>query len=236
MAVDLRGVRAVLLPGTGSDDDYLRRAFTGPLSRSGATLVAVAPDPSRLVAGYLEALDEAASSSPIAVGGVSLGAAVAAAWALSHPDRAVAVLAALPPWIGVSGTAPAALAARYTADALRRQGLSETIATMRATSPAWLADELSRSWHGQWPDLADALEEAAAYTAPEISELGGLDAPMGVVAASDDPAHPLDVARRWAAAAPRAALQTVSLAEFGPDPAALGTACLAALQRAGERG
>ncbi|NBP86725.1 MAG: alpha/beta hydrolase, partial [Mycobacteriaceae bacterium] len=53
MAVNLRGVTTVLLPGTGSDDDYLRRAFGAPLRRAGATLIAVAPRPQHLVAGYL---------------------------------------------------------------------------------------------------------------------------------------------------------------------------------------
>ena len=85
----------VLLPGTGSDDVYLRRALAGPLERAGARLVNVTPVPQRLVAGYLEALDGALRASPerIAVGGVSIGAAVATRWALAHQDRTVAVLA-----------------------------------------------------------------------------------------------------------------------------------------------
>ena len=76
MAVDLHGVTTVLLPGTGSDDDYLRRAFGEPLRRAGATLVAVAPRPQHLVAGYLAALEDASAAGPVAVGGVSLGAAI----------------------------------------------------------------------------------------------------------------------------------------------------------------
>jgi hypothetical protein len=36
MAVNLRGVCTVLLPGTGSDDDYVYRAFSGPLHDVGA--------------------------------------------------------------------------------------------------------------------------------------------------------------------------------------------------------
>ena len=233
MAVNLDGVKTVLLPGTGSDDDYLRRAFGAPLRRAGATLIAVAPRPQHLVAGYLAALEDASAAGPVAVGGVSLGAAVALAWALSRPGRAVAVLAALPPWTGPADDAPAALSARHTADTLRRQGLDQTIAAMRASSPAWLADELERSWRRQWPHLADALEEAAAYPAPRADDLRRLAAPLGVVAAADDPAHPLTVARDWVAAAPRAGLRTVTLAEFGPDPPRLGAACLAALHDAG---
>jgi len=229
MALNLSGVATVLLPGTGSDDDYVYRAFAGPLHDAGAVVLAQRPEPSRLVAGYLEALDEAARQGPIAVGGVSIGAAVAVAWALAHPGRAVAVLAALPPWTGEPDSAPAALSARHTAAALRRDGLTATTAAMRASSPAWLADELSRSWLEQWPELPDAMEEVASYAAPRTAELEHLDAPMGVVAAPDDFVHPLKVALEWVSAAPHAALRTVTLAEFGPQPALLGAACLAAL-------
>lgn len=229
MAVDLRGVATVLLPGTGSDDDYVRRAFSGPLRAAGATLIAPQPRPDRLIDGYLSALDDAARDGPIAVGGVSIGAAVAAAWALAHPDRAVAVLAALPAWAGAPGAAPAALAARHSAAQLRADGLAATTAQMRASSPPWLADELARSWRGQWPQLPDAMEEAAAYVAPRGAELARLAAPLAVAAAVDDPIHPLQAAVDWVTAAPRAALRTVTLDEIGTDTAALGAACLAAL-------
>ncbi len=229
MAVDLRGVTTVLLPGTGSDDDYVRRAFSGPLREVGALLVAPPPRPDRLIDGYLSALDDAARDGPIAVGGVSIGAAVAAAWALAHPDRTVAVLVALPAWAGAPGSAPAALAARYSAERLRADGLAATTTQMRASSPTWLAEELTRSWRAQWPQLPDAMEEAAAYVAPSCAQLTRLAAPLGVAAAVDDSIHPLQVAVDWVAAAPHAALRTVTLDEVGADPAALGTACLAAL-------
>ncbi|MBU3751823.1 MAG: alpha/beta hydrolase, partial [Mycobacterium sp.] len=96
MAVSVDGVVTVLLPGTGSDDDYLRRALAGPLRGAGAIVVLAAPEPTRLVEGYLDALDRALERAPagrIAVGGVSLGAVVAARWALAHPEQTVAVLA-----------------------------------------------------------------------------------------------------------------------------------------------
>ncbi|MCI4676270.1 alpha/beta fold hydrolase [Candidatus Mycolicibacterium alkanivorans] len=232
MAFTLRGVTTVLLPGTGSDDDYVYRAFAGPLHEAGAVVVAIAPQPANLVAGYLQALEDASRDGAIAVGGVSIGAAVAAAWALALPGRAVAVLAALPPWTGEPYSAPAALAARRTAAQLRTEGLAATMAQMRASSPVWLADELARSWLRQWPELPDALEEAAGYVSPSSAELERLSVPMGIVAASDDPIHPVEVALEWMSAAPRAALSTVTLDEFGPEPAVLGAACLAALQEA----
>jgi pimeloyl-ACP methyl ester carboxylesterase len=229
VAVDLRGVTTVLLPGTGSDDDYVHRAFSGPLREVGALLIAPPPRPDRLIDGYLSALHDAAREGPIGVGGVSIGAAVGAAWALAHPDRAIVVLAALPAWAGAPGAAPAALAARHSASQLRADGLAATTTQMRASSPPWLADELARSWRAQWPQLPDAMEEAAAYVAPSCAELTGLAAPLAVAAAIDDPIHPLQVAVDWVTAAPRAALRTVTLDQIGTDPAALGAACLTAL-------
>ncbi len=59
MAITLRGVPTVLLPGTGSDDDYVYRVFAGPLHEMGAVVIAAAPQPDRLVAGYVHALEEA---------------------------------------------------------------------------------------------------------------------------------------------------------------------------------
>jgi pimeloyl-ACP methyl ester carboxylesterase len=229
VAVDLRGVTTVLLPGTGSDDDYVYRAFSGPLQRVGAVLVTPPPQPDHLIDGYLSALEEAARAGPICVGGVSIGAAVAAAWALAHADRSVAVLAALPAWTGAPGSAPAALAARHSASQLRRDGLAATTTQMRASSPPWLAEELARSWRVQWPQLPDAMEEAAGYVAPSCADLTRLAAPLGVAAAVDDPIHPLQVGVDWVTAAPRAALRTVTLDQIGTDTAALGAACLAAL-------
>jgi pimeloyl-ACP methyl ester carboxylesterase len=229
VTVDLRGVATVLLPGTGSDDDYVHRAFSGPLRALGATLVTPAPRPDRLIEGYLSALDDAAVTGPIGVGGVSIGAAVATAWALAHPERTVAVLAALPAWAGAPHGAPAALAARHSAAQLRADGLAATTTRMRASSPPWLADELSRSWRAQWPQLPDAMDEAAAYVAPDCADLARLAAPLAVAAAVDDPIHPLQVAVDWVAAAPRAALRTVTLDQMGADTTALGAACLAAL-------
>jgi pimeloyl-ACP methyl ester carboxylesterase len=229
VAVDLRGVTAVLLPGTGSDDDYVYRAFAAALHEADAVVVTPPPQPDRLIDGYLTELDNAARLGAIAVGGVSIGAAVAVNWALAHQSKAIGVLAALPPWTGSPESAPAALAARHSAEVLRRDGLVSATSQMRASSPPWLADELTRSWVGQWPSLPDAMEEASRYASPTCAELEGLTVPMGVAAATDDPVHPLEVALEWVAAAPRAALRTVTLDDMGVDPSVLGAACVAAL-------
>jgi pimeloyl-ACP methyl ester carboxylesterase len=232
MAIDLRGVATVLLPGSGSDGDFVYRAFSASLHELGATVIAPAPEPQRLIDRYVAALEDCAQDGPIAVGGVSLGAAVATTWALRHPSRVVAVLAAMPAWTGSPEHAPAAVAARQAAIALRRDGLVAATNQMRESSPAWLAAELTRSWVGQWPGLPEALEQASHYVAPTCGELEDLVPPMGVAAATDDPVHPLEVALEWVSAAPRAALRTFTLDELGADPSALGAACVAALQEA----
>jgi pimeloyl-ACP methyl ester carboxylesterase len=235
MAVSLRGVTTVLLPGTGSDDHFVYRAFSTALHEVGAVVVAPPPQPHRLVAGYRDELDDAARAAdpmPIAVGGVSIGAAVATEWALRNPGRAVAVLAALPAWTGKPDAAPAALAARHSAELLRRDGLTATMAQMQASSPKWLADELTRSWLHQWPALPDTMDEAARYVAPTRGQLAALTVPLAVVSATDDPVHPLEVGVEWVAAAPCAALRTVTLGDIGADPAVLGAQSLAALRDA----
>jgi pimeloyl-ACP methyl ester carboxylesterase len=219
---------AVLLPGTGSDADFVHRAFAPALA--GMRVIAVEPTPHDLIAGYERALAAAADRyGRIIVGGVSIGAAVSLAWAARHPGAAAGALAALPAWIGRPGDAPAAASARHTAAVLRAQGLESTVAAMRAGSPGWLADELERSWRAQWPELPTAMEAAAEYASLTEAELGALRLPVGLAAAIDDPIHPLAAAQRWQSLLPRCALRTLPLAALGDDPANLGRACLAAL-------
>ena len=230
MAVNLRGVTTVLLPGTGSDDDYVYRAFSAALHEVGAVVVTPPPQPDRLIDGYL-ATRWTTPRGPTR--SRSAGCPSAPRW----PPRGRWPIPGTPsrcwprcrPWTGSPETAPAALAARHSAQLLRRDGLASATAQMRASSPPWLADELTRSWVGQWPALPDAMDEAARYVAPTCGELEGLAVPMGVAAATDDPVHPVEVGIEWVAAAPRAALRTVTLDEMGADPAVLGAACVAAL-------
>lgn len=226
---------AVVLPGTGSGADFVTRAFREPLAQLGIYTVAVEPNPRRMIGSYLDALDEAARAhGPILVGGISIGAAVALRWATSKGAEATGVLAALPAWTGSPEGAPAAAGARYTANQLRAHGLDAVTATMIDSSPAWLGVELAKSWRAQWPDLPTALDEAARYHGPGEVDLAGLTVPVGIAAAVDDPVHPVQVAREWAAALPRAEVCTVTLDEIGFDPSILGRAGLAALERAGQ--
>lgn len=79
---------AALIPGTASDEVFVASVFAGPLAAVGLDLVAVRPEPGKeLVSGHLAALDTASRDHPIVVGGISLGAHLAAEWALANPDR-----------------------------------------------------------------------------------------------------------------------------------------------------
>ncbi|RVW03500.1 alpha/beta fold hydrolase [Rhodococcus spongiicola] len=223
---------AVVLPGTGSDADFADRAFREALTQVAVDTVAVEPDPQRVVESYRAAMDRAADiHGRIVVGGVSIGAAVAIEWAAANPDRVAAVLAALPAWTGSPVGAPAAASANFTAAQLRIHGLEAVTAEMTASSPPWLADELTRSWRAQWPHLPSALEEAATYHAPDSAVLTRVRVPVGIAAAIDDAVHPFTVAKEWASMLPRAEMSELTLDAVGTDPAALGRACLAAIER-----
>lgn len=221
----------MVLPGTGSDAEFVRNAFAATLTEHGIETIAVEPDPLGVVVGYRAALDAAAREfGPILVGGVSIGAAVALDWASTN--EAAGVLAALPPWIGEPAGAPASLAATATAQQLRSNGIDAVIAELQASSPGWLAETLTRSWRAHWPDLPAALDEAAGYRAPDAALLASLRVPVGIAAATDDPVHPFAVGQRWAELLPRGALTPVTLAEIGADAGVLGAAAYAAFQRA----
>ncbi|MEJ3655234.1 alpha/beta hydrolase [Actinomycetes bacterium KLBMP 9759] len=232
-----------MLPGSASDDDFVRRAFGASLGALGIELVAPAPRRGAdVVAGYLAALDVAAASpEPLLVGGISLGAQVAASWAADRWARRATgpvcgLLLALPAWSGPSVAAPAALAALATAAQVRNGGVVAALAAARAGSPPWLAAELGRAWPRYGDGLAPALEAAAAEPGPEPDALRSLDLPAGIAALVDDPVHPLTEARRWQRLMPRAELLTASLAAFGADAGVVGRAAVLGWLRAAYAG
>jgi pimeloyl-ACP methyl ester carboxylesterase len=195
----------------------------------------VAPRPGGdVVAGYRAALDAASERpGPFLVGGISLGAHVAAAWAAERAPAALAgVLVAMPAWTGAADGAPAASAARATAAQVRAGGLAAAVGAAQAGAPQWLADELARAWAGYGAGLADALDAAADQPAPDLAALGSLAVPVGIAALVDDPVHPLTVAHAWTQALPRAAICTTTLTALGADPAVLGRAAVRAWHQA----
>ncbi|MDQ3577955.1 MAG: alpha/beta hydrolase [Actinomycetota bacterium] len=230
----LAAATAVLLPGTGSDDVFVRAVFEDPLSWFGIRLIAPRPVPgSGLVAAHLAALDAAALRGPVIVGGISLGAHLAAQWAVRNPERCAGLLLALPGWSGRPAQAPAALAAIYSAADVRARGTEAALASAVEGVAPWLADELRRAWTAYGPGLADSLVVAAHHPAPTIESLAGVIAPAGIVGCVDDPVHPVETARDWTHAMPHASLVTTTLKVIGADREALGRAAVLGLLRAG---
>ncbi|WP_034272721.1 alpha/beta fold hydrolase [Haloechinothrix halophila] len=222
---------AILLPGTGSDEVFVAAAFARPLAEHGIRLIAPPPEPGAdLAHAATRALDEAAdeAGAPVLVGGISLGAHVAASWALRNQRRCAGLLAALPAWNGAADAAPAALAARSSASLVRANGLDRALDIATADVAPWLAAELSRAWRRTGPGLADGLDAAASHPAPELTALATLDVPAGIAACFDDDVHPADIAYAWADALPMAAVRETSLTAIGADPACLGHAAVRA--------
>lgn len=230
------GPTPVLLPGTGSDEIFVRAVFAGPLRASG--LEAVTPRPpagEELAVGFLTVLDELAGAGPLLVGGISFGAHLAAEWAVRNPDRCAGLLLALPAWHGEPGDAPASLAARASADLVAREGLETALRLSVDGVAPWLADELTRAWRRHGSGLAAGLRVAAGHPAPTLDQLRELDIPAGIAACTDDPVHPAAVAREWAAALPRAGLAETTLTALGADRESLGRAAVDAWLSAAER-
>jgi pimeloyl-ACP methyl ester carboxylesterase len=228
---------AVLLPGSGSDEFFVRESLAGPLRAVGLAVrtPAVRPGPD-VVRHYRRALDRAREEAAergadLVVGGVSLGAQVAARWAAERGGVS-GLLLALPAWTDAPGKAPAAAAAALTAAGLRRDGLAATLRATRASTPGWLGDELARAWRRHGDALADSLAAASVTPGPTEGQLAGLRAPAALVGLRDDPVHPLAVARRWRDLLPRSALVDTSLEAIGRDRATLGRALALAWLRA----
>jgi pimeloyl-ACP methyl ester carboxylesterase len=225
---------AIMLPGTGSDDVFVRSVFEIPLAAVGMRTVAPAPAPGAgLADAYLAALDEAARAEPVLVGGISYGAHLAAEWAVRNPARCAGLVLALPAWHGTPEDAPAAVSARLSARDVRAKGVDGALADVAAGAPGWVATELGRAWPRYGDDLAESLEVAAGRTAPTLAELATIGVPTGIAACVDDPIHPIAAARAWAAAMPCAAVQSTRLEVVGMDPEALGRAAVLAWVRAG---
>jgi pimeloyl-ACP methyl ester carboxylesterase len=247
LAVDRRGADGpalVVAHGVGSSARFVTAAFAEAVRRDlGLTLVAYdlrghgrSGDERDPVAHALDRhvadLDVVVrATGAVAVGGVSLGGHVAAAYA-ADGGPVEAVVACLPAWTGraVPGEGPHAA----TAADVDRRGVAEMTAALAAdpTLPGWLRDTLVTDWSAQDPaSLAAALRALDGGLAPTEGELRGLGVPLAVVGWPDDPGHPLAVARDWAGWAPRGALGVASMAAMQDDLAHLGSVAAGTLRQ-----
>lgn len=175
------------------------------------------PEPTTLDAyvSQLEGLLDALDIARAAVVGHSMGAAIAAAFAIDRPAR-VSALAALCPVYARSAEGRAAALAR--AQTLARCGPA---ATIDATLARWFGDDTSAEGKGRkeilrgWLSSAHPVGYARAYAAFVSADealagrLGRLEAPALFLAAEHDPHSTPKMARRMAAEAPRGRVSVV---------------------------
>jgi pimeloyl-ACP methyl ester carboxylesterase len=245
LAVDEHGdphaPAVVVAHGVGSTGEFAARCWSGCVE-AGYRLVTYdlrghgestpLPDPADHALGRHVA-DLAALAREVGarvVGGTSLGAHVAAAFAASGAPLD-AVLLAIPGWLG----APTVTAHALFADELVLYGVPPTLARIGRDPnvPRWVVIELERAWTRHDPaSLLAAFRAVAADAAPDPAALTRVHAAAGVVGLVDDPGHPFAAAEAYAGALPRAALESLTLAEWGERRSILGDAALAACRRA----
>lgn len=237
---------ALLGHGAGSSPSFVVKTFGPALHAAGIRLItwhhrghgASSPVRDPAQAGserYAEDVGAllAASGARFA-GGISLGAHATARWAMTCPRDAAALsglLLAAPGWVGPPDAVAAANATQ--ADELAAIGVAAAVARVREGAPPWLADEVAEWWPAHDVDsLVTVLRALATTDGPRETELAAVTVPCGIAGLQDDPLHPVEVARRWAAALPVAQIDEVPLATLAGDRGALGRAALRAWERA----
>lgn len=246
LAVNERGEphapAVVVAHGVGSTGEFAARCWAGCVE-AGYRLVTydlrghgdstpLADPADHTIACHLDDLRAVATEARArVVGGTSLGAHVAAAYAAA--GTVDALLLAIPGTLG-QGT-PTSLANDAMAEEIEATGVPATLGRIAADDavPRWVVIELERSWPRHEPEsLVAALRAVAAEEAPDATLAATTAAPTGVVGLVDDPAHPFAAAEAYATRLPRAALESLTLAEWGERRAILGDAALAACRRA----
>jgi pimeloyl-ACP methyl ester carboxylesterase len=225
------GPAAVLLPGSGSSADFVRRAFGPALPGWGLVTPVPVPGAGVVEAAYAQLDAAVRRAGARLVGGVSLGAHIAARWAASNPAALDGLLVALPAWVGAPGVVAAASGA--AAAEVERLGAAGAAARAgRNGAPGWVAAELAAAWPRYGAELPATLRAAAASAGPTPEELRAIDVPVGLVAFRDDPMHPADAAQDWAALLPRCAVEWLDLEDPAADRSVLGRAAVRAWERA----
>jgi len=181
------------------------------------------------MAGDLRAVLDALGVERAVVGGESMGAATALAFALAHPHRVDALLLTAPAF----GDSPNPDSQRMLdmGMSLAQLGMAEflSVAAVRQRAQFNWAPELVQfvadlfSAHDA-DSLATALQTVPLWRPfTDLSPLAALQCRTCIVAWEGDPVHPIELARRMAAALPRATLQTMApLPALFLDPPEIG--------------
>ncbi len=207
--------KAVIAHGAASSADFVHRAFAKPLADIDYELVTwdrrtPVNEADHEFAALVEQYDAGI------IGGVSVGAILAANYAIAHPNRLAGLLLALPPPGPTSG-----------------EILSVDAEVAARDAVPWVAAELRAAWPMYSEEqLRNELETAAGASPPAVEALRRITVPTGVVGFADDPVHPLEVADAWASAIPNAAIEVLRIEDAADDVAVIGTACLRAYLRA----
>ncbi len=167
------------------------------------------------------------------VGGVSLGAHAGVRAAAGGRAASAVVLACLPAWTGeaTTGHGPHAVIAAEVRDV----GIDRVVERIDVSHdlPDWLRDTLLRDYRGHDPaSLEAALVALDGAAAPTDTELAALPVPLAVVGWAQDPGHPLEVARDWAARAPSGVLRSLDLSDMDAGLDRLGLTAIGAIDAA----
>jgi pimeloyl-ACP methyl ester carboxylesterase len=157
-----------------------------------------------------------AGEGSFVLGGHSMGAHTAVAYALQHPERLAGLVVIGPSYLGEIGSESLAYWDGLTM-ALQERGIDgfvDYIDRVQGIDPAWRASVLRftrerMQRHRHLDAIVAALREVPrSRPFVELAELEGLDVPALVVASHDkaDPGHPYEVARAYAERLPRARL------------------------------
>jgi pimeloyl-ACP methyl ester carboxylesterase len=240
---DGEGPIALLGHGAGSTPTFVRACLAGPLRTRGWRMATwemrghgkvVLRDPTRLGiedhAADLGALADAIGARH--VGGISLGAHAAVAWAATQPaDRLDGLLVVCPAWTGEPDEV--ADLNRRQAEELERLGLQGALEAVDASAPPWMAAEVRDWWsRHDFESLCQGLRTLSGQPAPTLETLSRIRTRTGVAVLADDGLHPADVGRTWAGALGRAAVAETTIDAVGADRRALGWALLSAWDQA----